>query len=326
MPTGRIVAHPNPIPARSLTGPAVTTLTWESEGTTDVEVRVGAPDGQLLVRAGSRGSVSTGRSVRDGTVFFLLDVSGGLEASAPSTLHTVSVRVELLDTDVLGGTVRIPVGDVDLGDLARLTPVSTDWGFDRGRPIDRYYIERFLQQHATDIRGSVMEIGDDTYTRRFGGPGVTHRDVLNLDADVPGTTIGADLGAAPQIPSETFDCIIATQTLQLVYDLEAAVRTLHRVLRPGGVLLATFPGITHTQDAQWSAHWCWSLTRVSARRLFQGVFAPHDVLIEGHGNVLAAVAFLEGVAAEELASKDLDYRDPAYDVTIALRAVRGVAG
>ena len=49
---------------------------------------------------------------------------------------------------------------------------------------------------------------------------------------------------------------------------------------------------------------------MSARRLFENAFAPERLLIEGHGNVLAAVAFLEGVAAEELASTDLDYHDP----------------
>lgn len=322
MASGRLSASPNPIPARRPSGLARTTLTWESEGTTEVEIRVDAPDGYLLVRAGSHGCVSIDQTVRSGTRFFLQDVSSGRNAGEASTLDSVNVQAEAPTTDPPDVSARIPVGDLDFGDFGRLTPVSTDWGFDRGRPVDRYYIERFLQQHAADIRGRVLEIGDDNYTRRYGGGRVSRCDVLNLDVNVPGTTIGADLSAAPHIPSETFDCIVVTQTLQLIYDLGAAVRTLHRILRPGGVLLATFPGITHTQDVQWSAHWCWSLTRTSARRLFEDAFAPERLLIEGHGNVLAAVAFLEGVAAEELASTDLDYHDPAYDVTIALRAVR----
>jgi hypothetical protein len=249
MASGRISASPNPVSARSHSSLASTILSWESEGTTDIEIRVGAPDGPLLVRAGPHGCVSTGRSTRHGALFFLQDVSDGAHAGTLSTLGTVSVRHELPATDRIRD--RIPIGEVDFGDLDGLAPVSADWGFDRGQPVDRYYIERFLQQHAGDIRGHVLEIGDDSYTRRFGGGRVSRSDVLNFDAGVPGTTIAGDLAHLPQIPAGTFDCVVLTQTLQLIYDVEAAVRTIHRILRPGGVLLATFPGITHTKDAQW---------------------------------------------------------------------------
>ena len=212
---------------------------------------------------------------------------------------------------------HVPVGTVDFGHFRRLIPISKEWGFDRGLPVDRYYIERFLQRHAVSIRGRVLEVGDNAYTRRFGGDRVTNSDVLNLNAS-PGTTIQADLASAPHIPSDSFDCIIFTQTLQYFYDLRSAVATLHRTLRPDGVLLATFPGITHTQDG--AQHWCWSLTPNSARRLFGEVFPPEAVQVEGYGNVLAAISFLHGVAAEELKSWELDFRYPAFDVTIALRA------
>jgi SAM-dependent methyltransferase len=148
---------------------------------------------------------------------------------------------------------------------------------------------------------------------------VVSRDVINL-RDTPGTTIRADLAAAPHVPADSFDCVILTQTLQLIYDVHAAAATLHRILRPGAVLLATFPGITHTQDGQWGAHWCWNLTPASARRLFEEEFQPERVEIEAYGNILAAIAFLHGVAAEELKPDELDFRQPAFDVTIAVRA------
>ena len=75
---------------------------------------------------------------------------------------------------------HVPVGTVDFGHFRRLIPISKEWGFDRGLPIDRYYIERFLQRHAADIRGRVLEVGDNAYTRRFGGDRVTNSDVINL--------------------------------------------------------------------------------------------------------------------------------------------------
>ncbi|MDP2660390.1 MAG: methyltransferase domain-containing protein, partial [Dehalococcoidia bacterium] len=133
-----------------------------------------------------------------------------------------------------------PVGRMPLGALRRLQPTSRMFGTDRGRCIDRYYIENFLASHAPDIRGLVLEIGDDTYTRRFGGDRVAKSDVLHFQQGNPGATIVADLTCANHIPSESFDCIILTQTLQFIYDVRAALATLSRILKPGGVLLATF--------------------------------------------------------------------------------------
>src|SRR6185503_1474005 len=57
----------------------------------------------------------------------------------------------------------------DWGDLRRLRPVSRTFGYDRGLPVDRYYIESFLERNRRDIDGRTLEIGDDEYTRRFGG-------------------------------------------------------------------------------------------------------------------------------------------------------------
>jgi len=215
--------------------------------------------------------------------------------------------------------LSVAVGAIDFGHFWRLVSISNVWGFDRGLPIDRYYIEQFLQRQSADVRGYVLEVCANTYTTKFGGDRVTKNEVLNL-LQSPGTTIQADLVSAPQIPSNTFDCIICTQTLQLIYDLRSAVATLYRILRPGGILLATFPGITHTQDAGWSQYWCWSLTPNSARRLFNELFPPDKVHVEAFGNVLAAVSFLHGVAAEELKAEELDFRYPAFDVAITLRA------
>ncbi len=58
---------------------------------------------------------------------------------------------------------------IRFGSLHRLKPVSRLFGFDRGQPIDRYYIEHFLQSHVNDIRGRVLEVGDRDYMCKFGG-------------------------------------------------------------------------------------------------------------------------------------------------------------
>src|SRR5262249_52292761 len=160
----------------------------------------------------------------------------------------------------------------------------------RGQPIDRHYIEAFLARHAGDVAGRVLEIKDDGYTRRFGGERVTAREVLCLEADDPHATIVGDLVAADHIPSETFDCAIVTQTLQLIYDVRAALRTIHRILKPGGVLLATVPGLSQVSPHEdWGDRWAWGFTRVSARGLVGEAFPAGEVTVETFGNVVATI-------------------------------------
>jgi SAM-dependent methyltransferase len=139
-----------------------------------------------------------------------------------------------------GDKFNPPVGCVRFGSLRRVTPISRHFGFDRGLPIDRYYIEKFLVEHSQDIRGRVLEIGDDSYTRRFGGNRVAIRDVLHVEEGNVRATLVGDLTRADHIPSDTFDCFILTQTLHLIYDVRAALQTIYRILKPRGVVLATF--------------------------------------------------------------------------------------
>jgi SAM-dependent methyltransferase len=209
------------------------------------------------------------------------------------------------------------------GTLRRLRPVSRVFGFDRGLCIDRYYIENFLAHHADDVRGRVLEIGDDAYTRRFGGERVTRSDVLHVVEGNPQATIVADLTCADHIPADTFDCIVFTQTLPFIYDVQSAIVTCYRALKPGGVLLATFPGISQISRYdmdRWGDYW--RFTDASARRLFSDVFGPENVTITTCGNVLAACAFLHGLAAHELKQEELNYHDPDYQVLITVRAVK----
>lgn len=218
---------------------------------------------------------------------------------------------------------RPGLGRVHFGALRRVTPVSPQFGIDRGLCIDRYYIEKFLTERAEDIKGQVLEIGDDRYARKFGGSRITKSDVLHVRQGNPKATIVADLSADAGIHSDSFDCIIFTQTLPFIYDFHAAVRSLYRILKPGGVLLATFPGISQISRydmERWGDYW--RFTTLSARRLLAEAFPPEAIDVRAHGNVLAAVAFLHGLAAKELEAEELDYFDPDYEVLIAARAVK----
>lgn len=203
---------------------------------------------------------------------------------------------------------------------ASMTPLCRDFGYSRGTPIDRYYIEAFLAEHAADIHGRVLEVGDDSYARRFGGERVRKQDVLHVDAGQPQATIVGDLAAPGVLPRHAFDCIILTQTLHLIFDMAAAVEQLHDALRPGGVALITVPGISPIDRGEWKGSWYWSLTDVALARLLSGPFDAAKVSVSAFGNLYAATAFLHGAAVEEVETAKLARFDASYPVTIAARA------
>jgi peptidoglycan/xylan/chitin deacetylase (PgdA/CDA1 family)/SAM-dependent methyltransferase len=203
-----------------------------------------------------------------------------------------------------------------------VAPLSREWGYDRGLPVDRYYIEGFLVRYEADVRGRVLEVGDNSYTKRFGGDRVSQSDVLNVAAGHPQTTFVADLAEANEVPSEAFDCVILTQTLQLIYDVRGALRTLERILKPGGVLLLTCPGLTRTSQTEWRGSWYWRFTPAMLSRILGEAVPGLQVDVQSHGNALAASAFLFGLAAEELSPAELDYDDADYDVILTVRGVK----
>ncbi|MEA5567040.1 glycosyltransferase [Anabaena sp. UHCC 0399] len=238
------------------------------------------------------------------------------QQTLPSPFH------RWLGSQLFGEKYRPPTGMVNFGSLRRLTPISRDFGYNRGLPIDRYYIENFLERQANDVQGRVLEIGDASYTRRFGGDRVTQSDVLHVIEGNPEATIIGDLTNADHIPSDVFDCVVLTQTLHLLYNMQAALATLYRILKPGGVLLVTVPGISQVVKCEWGDDWCWALTAQSAQLLFEEKFPKTNIQVETHGNVLAAIAFLQGLAVKDLRQKELDYQDDEYQVLITVRTVK----
>ncbi|MCS7007961.1 MAG: methyltransferase domain-containing protein, partial [Thermoleophilia bacterium] len=193
-------------------------------------------------------------------------------------------------------------------------PLDPTWGAGRGTPIDRVYIARFLERHSADIRGRALEVKSPRYLSLF-SENLDSIEILDVDATNPRATLVADLQVGAGVPTDAFDCAIVTQVLHFIYDVPAALRTLHRALAPGGVLLATVPGITRLPHAEGERRSdLWRFTALSARCLVEDVFGSQRVQVETFGNVLAASAMLYGLAAEDLLPSELDYHDPAYEV------------
>lgn len=216
-------------------------------------------------------------------------------------------------------------GVTDWSVLRRLQPYRKEFGRRRGQCVDRYYIEAFLAAHQEEIQGRVAEVGGADYTARFGGGRVVQSDVIDLNEANTKRTMTVDLARTQDAPEGLFDCIIATQVLPFIHDYESAIRSLHKMLKPGGVLLVTAPGIsplvTGPMVAGAGEDW-WRFTGRSAGHAFSTVFGERHVKAQTYGNVLTATAFLQGLVVEELTPEELDYHDPAFEVIIGLRADR----
>ncbi|ALC15484.1 putative SAM-dependent methyltransferase [Desulfuromonas soudanensis] len=210
---------------------------------------------------------------------------------------------------------------VVFNDLTVNRPVSSFFGLDRGTPIDRYYIEKFLASRANLVLGRVLEVGDDTYSRRFGAGKVTSFEVLHATSTARSSTIVGDLTDPSTLPKNAVDCFICTQTFNFIFEVQKAIQGAHALLKPGGVLLATVGGISQISRYdmdRWGDYW--RFTTASVEKLFAPVFAG-GVEIHTFGNVLAATAFLQGLAVEDLPDPALlDAADGDYQLIIAIVA------
>jgi SAM-dependent methyltransferase len=202
-----------------------------------------------------------------------------------------------------------------------LRPVSDHWGFDRGQPVDRYYIDRFMVANAGDIRGRVVEVGAPRYAGSLHGTSISQLDILDVDAKNASATILANLMDADALPAATFDCVILTQVLQHLAEPSVAVRTAMRALKPGGVLLLTVPVISRVYEEQGTPPWYWNFTAAGVRDLFSRHVPSASVDVRAHGNLRVARAFLEGRASDELSRGTLDYFDAEFAVVVTARAV-----
>jgi SAM-dependent methyltransferase len=201
-------------------------------------------------------------------------------------------------------------------------PVSRVFGRERGQPIHRYYVQRFFETHASHIRGHCLEFHDSGYVRTHGGPRPTQIDVLDLSAENPHATIVADLTKPNDVPSDAFDCIVCVHVLHLVYEADVFAKDLHRLLAPGGTLLLAVPG-TSMIDPNWTEYRRW--TGLGLRTLLLQFFRPSDILVETYGNSLAAAAEMRGLAADEIALRELNAKDDLFQVEVCGLAVKSNA-
>lgn len=198
--------------------------------------------------------------------------------------------------------------------------VSQEMGCDRGTPIDRFYIEKFLTESRKYIKGNIMEIGDNSYTLRF-GKDITTSYILTADrgkADcAESKVIHGDLQTGEGCGKDFLDCFILTQTLPFIYDIKSAAENIVSMLKSGGVALLTVSGISMISkydDTRWGHYW--GLTETAIRKLFDDLADSSQIEVFSMGNPKTAAAFLYGLSVEDLKPEDFAYHDELVPVMI----------
>jgi len=201
-------------------------------------------------------------------------------------------------------------------------PFSKVFGFDRGSPIDRKFIDDFLLRNSQVIKGSLLEIGDDQYTVKYGsnlqrvvvlaGKG-SKKDSISYAGDLTNPDSLLSIGS--------FDCVIATNVLNFIFDFDSAVHGLSTLVKTrSGTVLATVAGgvsqVSRYDYERWGDYWRFS--DMSIQKIFQKYF--NRVEVQTFGNAPLAAAFIMGLAKEEIPSHLFKIHDPDYQILITIKA------
>jgi len=205
-----------------------------------------------------------------------------------------------------------------------ISPLSMVYGFDRGGSVDRYYIENFLSNNKIDVTGTCLELLNDNYTKRYGHD-VMRADILDIDRDNKRATIYGDLRGLDTVSDNTYDCIILTQVLQFIDNAPAAIREMHRILKPGGVVLATVPAISRIDVRAGVDADFWRFTQAGVQYLFEQAFNKENITVVPCGNHYAGLLFWSGAGLPEANKRKLDAHDPQFPVLVTIRATKHAA-
>jgi len=215
---------------------------------------------------------------------------------------------------------------VQFHDLFRTYSINPYFGSYQGMPICRYYINNFLEKNKEHIKGRMLEIAEDTYSRMYANRDVVEKPVfetLHYNGVQTDFTIIGDLTKPETLPVDRYDCFICTQTYNFIFDVQKAIEGTHHLLKKGGMVLATVSGISQISRFdmdRWGDYW--RFTDKSIGILFEKAgFSRVETVVMG--NCLAACCYLQGVVVEDLPQKKLlDIVDQDYQIIIGIKAVK----
>lgn len=192
-------------------------------------------------------------------------------------------------------------------------PYSRNFGLERGSPIGRYYVERFLREHAGSIAGYCLEFGEPRYKSYF--PKATKYEITDV-VSRPGVHYVCDIHEPQGMPKNYFNAVICTQVFEHLAYPEKAARSLFDLMAPNGVLLLTAPFIN-------PVHYVPTDFRRFTPECLEMIIQDAGFVVETvsfGGNSLVSTGSLMGMVQEDFSRAELEKKDPVYPYNILVRA------
>tara|TARA_B100000073_G_scaffold346719_1_gene358883 strand:- start:1873 stop:2571 length:699 start_codon:yes stop_codon:yes gene_type:complete len=198
--------------------------------------------------------------------------------------------------------------------------ISNDYGDSRGTPITRFYIQHFFLNLDHFDWGNCLEFEDNRYINHFGN-NVTKNNTFKLSNEFSkqDNFIYGDLTKSSVLPQEKFDLIVCTNVLNFIFDVESAMKGIHKMLKKNGKCIVTVDGpsshISRYDMERWGDFW--RFTNLSAKKLFeQSNFKIEKSTI--YGNPYACSAQLNGFSIQDIDQSKLFPSEEDYQLLIAL--------
>jgi SAM-dependent methyltransferase len=246
-------------------------------------------------------------------VSMLLALSNDAVPSTPleMTFDRFQKNVQIL---VKHNLLRPPIGQVAFGDFVRNAPFCPNYGFSRGTPIDRFFLDCFITKIRDEVVGDVLEIGGVQENRvRYRLQHASSYRTMDIEL-FPGVDFAGDAHDPAASPASSFDCILLFNVLEHCKEPSIVVENVHRWLRAGGKAFCLVP---NAQRVHRDPRDYWRIMPDALEYLFRN-FASAEVFT--YGNLITTIAALSGLGAEELSSEDLVEVNSMYPVVSCVTA------
>lgn len=195
-----------------------------------------------------------------------------------------------------------------------ILPLSRNFGVERGTPVGRYYIDKFIVSNCNTVSGDFLEFGAVARYKKYFNKHISYDTISIFDEE--GITYVADIHNISELPDKKFDCIVCTQVFEHLKSPETAALSLYYLLKEKGVLLFTAPFINNV-------HGCPSDYRrftVEGCRFILESAGFNIEYIDFGGNCMVSTGSLLGMVVEDFSSEDLSFKDEIYPYNILIRA------
>jgi len=235
----------------------------------------------------------------------------GADGEYPAlTLEEFRLLAERLAAETL---LTVPIGAIDFGDFKRKLPFCPQFGHFRGNPVDRYYLDRFIEQIRNEVKGVTLEIGGSKGNRELYGLTNT-TSYLTMDLNGEGLDIIGDAHDTQAVEEASLDTVLLFNVLEHCERPWVVVDNIYQWLKPRGQVFCMVPNAQRVHRVPQDY---WRILPDAMTSLFAR-FGRRKLYV--YGNPLTTLAAYYGIAAEELSREELDHYHENYPVANCIHA------